>query len=99
MLYRSTSNAKPHDNGANLVVSAQPLRPSWPNYTNASLCQPERGHNGCALGHVACTLYRWGEQGVSATKEHPRHHRHAAGGEFLTTLGRGLHIDPQWFQG
>jgi hypothetical protein len=24
------------------------------------------------------------------TEEHPRYHRHATGGEFLTTLGKGL---------
>jgi hypothetical protein len=38
-------------------------------------------------------------QGVLATEEHPQHHCHTIGGEFLATLSQGHHIDPRPFQG
>jgi hypothetical protein len=61
--------------------------------------QPEHGRDGCAPGHFACTLDRWGGQGVLATKEHPQHRCSAVGGELITAPNQGLYIDPQPFQG
>jgi hypothetical protein len=37
VLYRMTSNVEPCNDGANSPTSKRPLRPSWLNYTNASL--------------------------------------------------------------
>jgi hypothetical protein len=36
MLCRTTSNAKPHGDGAKSLASEGPLKPNWPTYTTTT---------------------------------------------------------------
>jgi hypothetical protein len=49
--------------------------------------QPKRGYDGCTSGHFACTLHRWGGQGIPSTETHSRCHRCIASGELPSALG------------